>query len=43
MRSASWPRGHRVEGRGVEPVDDEGAVATDPFEAFAGRAFRGGM
>jgi hypothetical protein len=32
--------GHRVEGRGVEPVDDERAVAADPFEAFACRAFR---
>jgi hypothetical protein len=30
--------GHRIEGRGVEPVDDEGAVAADPFEAFARRA-----
>jgi hypothetical protein len=35
--------GHRVEGRGVEPVDDERAVAADPFEAFARRAFRGGL
>ena len=33
--------GHGVEGRGVEPVDDERAVAADPFEAFARRAFRG--
>jgi hypothetical protein len=32
--------GHRVEGRGVEPVDDERAVAADPFEAFARRACR---
>ena len=29
--------GHRVEGRGVEPIDDERAVAADPFEAFARR------
>jgi hypothetical protein len=28
-------KGHRVEGRGVEPVDDERAVAADPFEVFA--------
>ena len=26
---------HRVERRGVEPVDDERAVAADPFETFA--------
>ena len=30
-------------GRGVEPVNDEGAVAADPFEAFARGAFRGGL
>jgi hypothetical protein len=35
--------GHRVEGRGVEPIDDERVVAADPFEAFARRAFRGGL
>jgi hypothetical protein len=35
--------GHRVERRGVEPVDDERAVATDPFDAFARRAFCGGL
>ena len=34
---------HRVEGRAVEPVDDERAVAADPFEAFARRLFRGGL
>jgi hypothetical protein len=34
---------HRVEGRGVEPVDDERTVAADPFEAFARRPFRGGL
>jgi hypothetical protein len=34
-------KGHGVEGRGVEPIDDERAVAAHPFEAFAGRAFRG--
>jgi hypothetical protein len=33
--------GHRVEGRSVEPIDDERIVAADPFEAFARRAFRG--
>jgi hypothetical protein len=27
-------QGHGVEGRGVEPIDDERAVAADPFEAF---------
>jgi hypothetical protein len=32
--------GHRIEGRGVEPVDDERAVTADPFEAFPRRAFR---
>jgi hypothetical protein len=35
--------GHRVEGRGVEPVDDEDATAADPIEAFARRSFRGGL
>jgi hypothetical protein len=35
--------GHRIEGRGVEPVDDERAVTADPFEAFLRRAFRGGL
>jgi hypothetical protein len=35
--------GHRIEGRGVEPVDDERAVTADPFEAFPRRAFRGGL
>jgi hypothetical protein len=35
--------GHGVEGRGVEPIDDERIVAADPFEAFARRAFRGGL
>ena len=34
-------KGPRVEGRGVEPVDDERAVAADAFEAFACRPFRG--
>ena len=29
--------GHRIEGRGVEPVDDERAVTADPFEAFPRR------
>jgi hypothetical protein len=33
--------GHRVEGRGVEPVDDERAVAADPIEAFARRDAQG--
>ena len=33
--------GHGVKGRGVDPVDDQRAVAADPFEAFARRAFRG--
>jgi hypothetical protein len=42
MRSASWPRG-TARGRGVEPVDDEGATAADPIEAFARRSFRGGL
>src|SRR5664279_3213259 len=32
---------HRVEGRGVEPIDDKRATAADPFEAFTGRAFCG--
>jgi hypothetical protein len=36
-------KGHRVEGRGVKPIDDERAVASDPFEAFARRPFRGGL
>jgi hypothetical protein len=31
---------HRVEGRGVEPVDDKRTVAADPFETFARRPFR---
>jgi hypothetical protein len=35
--------GHRVEGRSVEPVDDERTVAADPFETFARRPFRGGF
>jgi hypothetical protein len=35
--------GYRIEGRGVEPVDDERATAADPFEAFARRAVRGGL
>jgi len=32
--------GHRIEGRGVEPVDDERAVTADPFEAFPRRRGR---
>jgi hypothetical protein len=36
-------RGARRRGRGVEPVDDERAMAHDPFEAFARRPFRGGL
>jgi hypothetical protein len=43
MRSATWPRGHRVEGRGVEPVDDEAPWPPMCSRAFAGRAFRGGL
>ena len=35
--------GELAEGRGVEPVDHEGAVAADPIEAFARRAFCGGL
>jgi hypothetical protein len=33
--------GHRVERCGVGPIDDERAVAADPFETFTRRAFRG--
>jgi hypothetical protein len=29
--------GHRVEGRGVEPVDDERAVAADAYPSADGR------
>ena len=38
MRSAEW---HRVEGRGIKPVDDERAVAADALETFARRPFGG--
>ena len=40
IAAALLARFRRVEGRGVELVDDGRAVAADPFEAFAGRAFR---
>jgi hypothetical protein len=35
--------GHGVEGRAVEPIDDQGVFAADPLEAFARRPFRGGL